>query len=828
MSEQGDFHVVNPTPLLFRTLISLNLWLSGSLFIEAATFPIYLEPPTTVQDAPPSDIKRGTNGDAAGNSIDFNSLYYLKNGAPWLPVMGEMHYSRVPHESWGDALDKMKASGIDIVSSYVIWIHHEESEGDWDWSGNKDLGAFLDLCKQKGLFAWLRVGPWSHAEVRNGGFPDWLYKKGANLRSNDPKYLDLCKKFYAQMAQQMVGRYFKDGGPIIGIQLENEYGWHKAPAAEYMYALKKMAIESGMDVPIYSQFSPEYPADQKEFIGMLGGYVDAPWGKGTQRQVREQRYQFESVVYDPEVGSDLFGERKGTDDKKPFPSGMAEYGGGLHVSYHRRPCLFPGDIAAPAYAYVGSGANLLGYYMFHGGTNPIGKLSTLQESRKTKYPNDHQILSYDYQGPIGEWGQANEQLADLRLLHLALNDFGGLIATMKPYRPGKDTSQGFRYAVRVAGDAGCVFFNNHTRYLPSPEIPDVTFEFKSAQGGGTVWPSKPLTIRPDVYGFFPFGWKLEDLRLNWATAQPVCLIENQGQKTWVFKEIPGIVPEYDFAPDSIKEKKTDGNLMEITTRDGKPVRILTLTHAEALQAYKVRWGKGDYLVLSNAMVSLRENQIGFQLWNGRELNWKSYPALPISGKGQTTLPDHFAKGSHVFPESKVEVRAAIRGVSGSMPDDVAKMPQPGPLYGATYSSVAGATTWDLNVSRKNDQARDYLVEIDYKGDTFALYRDGVLAADDFQRGAPMRFLLNRALGKDDKASQPLVQIVPFTPDRDVYLEKPELKTDGLVPAISSIRVTPIYEIAFPLGETRKLGVSKLGVSVHFHSKYISTWSDSTR
>ena len=151
----------------------------------------------------------------------------------------------------------------------------------------------------------------------------------------------------------------------------------------------------------------------------------------------------------------------------------------------------------------------------------------------------------------------------------------------------------------------------------------------------------------------------------------------------------------------------------------------------------------------------------------------------------------------------MEVRAAIHGIGESMPDDVAKMPQPGPLYGATYSSIAGATTWDLNVLRQKDQVRDYFVEIDYKGDTFALYRDGVLAADDFQRGAPMRFLLNRALGKDDKASRPQVQIVPFTPDRDVFLEKPELKTDGLVAAISSIRVTPIYEVAFPLGVTRK-------------------------
>jgi len=778
--------------------LPLALCLSGSHLLQAAILPIYVEAPSSAPNIPPSEIQRGTNRNAAGNSIDFNSQYYLKDGAPWLPVMGEVHYSRVPRESWDDILDKIKASGIDIVATYVFWIHHEESEGDWDWSGNKDLGAFLDLCKKKGLLVWLRVGPWCHGEVRNGGFPDWLYKKGAKLRTNDPKFLEICKKHFTQVAEQMNGRYFKDGGPIIGIQLENEFGWNSAPAAEYMYALKKMAVELGMDVPIYSQFSPEYPPDQTDFITMMGGYCDAPWGKGTQRQIREFPYHFGGVVYDPEVGSDLFGERKETVGKKSFPSGMAEFGGGFQVCYQRRPCLFPGDIAAAAYVKVGSGANLLGYYMFHGGTNPLGKFSTLQESRATKYPNDYPLLSYDFQAPIGEWGQANGDLADLRLLHLALKDFGGRIARMKPYVTKKNTLKGLRHAVRVAGDEGCVFFNNHARYLPSTEIADVAFELKSKNGESVVWPGKPVTIQPDVYGFFPFGWKLDGVRLNWATAQPVCVLENGGRKTWVFKEIPGIPPEFDFASDSLKEKKVDGNLTEITTPDGKQIRVLTLTHAEALEVHKIRWNNGDYLVLSNAMVTHQDNQIRFQLWNGRELHWKSHPALPVTEAARLKTSGHFAEGSHVFPVSGVEVRATNPVSAGPMPDDVAAKPQTGPLYGAAYSPVAGSTTWDLSVSRTNDSAWDYLVEVDFNGDTMALYRDGKIAADDFQRGLPMRFLLNRVLGKDTGAARAQLQIVPFTNARDVYLEKPELKTDGLVAAIKSIKVNPVYEIAFTL------------------------------
>lgn len=84
--------------------------------------------------------------------------------------MGEMHYSRYPSQYWEESIEKMKAGGVDVLSTYVLWIHHEEIEGAYDFSGNKNLKAFVETCKKCNIYMMLRIGPWCHAEVRNEDF----------------------------------------------------------------------------------------------------------------------------------------------------------------------------------------------------------------------------------------------------------------------------------------------------------------------------------------------------------------------------------------------------------------------------------------------------------------------------------------------------------------------------------------------------------------------------------------------------------------------------------------------------------------------------------
>ncbi|MFW6278740.1 MAG: beta-galactosidase [Bacillota bacterium] len=104
-----------------------------------------------------------------------NSHYFTKNGKPIFPVMGEFHYTRYPREYWEEAILKTRAGGLQIVASYVFWIHHQEIEGQFDWSGRRNLRQFIKLCDRHEIPLVLRIGPWAHGECRNGGFPDWFY-----------------------------------------------------------------------------------------------------------------------------------------------------------------------------------------------------------------------------------------------------------------------------------------------------------------------------------------------------------------------------------------------------------------------------------------------------------------------------------------------------------------------------------------------------------------------------------------------------------------------------------------------------------------------------
>ena len=111
----------------------------------------------------------------------YNKLYLMRDGKPWFPVMGEMHYTRYRDDLWEESLRKIKAGGVTIVSTYQIWIHHEEEKGVFDFSGCRNLRKFVEMCGKVGLKVFLRLGPWVHGEVRNGGFPDWVIEMGKEI-----------------------------------------------------------------------------------------------------------------------------------------------------------------------------------------------------------------------------------------------------------------------------------------------------------------------------------------------------------------------------------------------------------------------------------------------------------------------------------------------------------------------------------------------------------------------------------------------------------------------------------------------------------------------
>lgn len=117
---------------------------------------------------------QGTHVDPSGRTIVVTDKCLLVDGRPVVPVMGEVHYSRIPANEWADVLRTMKEGGVSIVATYVFWNHHEWTRGAYDFSGDRDLSRFLAEVKKAGLWAVVRLGPWAHGEAREGGFPDWL------------------------------------------------------------------------------------------------------------------------------------------------------------------------------------------------------------------------------------------------------------------------------------------------------------------------------------------------------------------------------------------------------------------------------------------------------------------------------------------------------------------------------------------------------------------------------------------------------------------------------------------------------------------------------
>jgi hypothetical protein len=417
----------------------------------------------------------------------------------------------------------MRAGGVDIVSSYVFWIHHEEIAGRVRFDGGLDLRRFVEEVQSLGLLFWLRIGPWCHGEVRNGGFPDWLLGQGIETRTNDEDYLAQVKRFYELIFAQVDGLFADQGGPIIGVQIENEYGHCGGLTGQvgedHMRELYRMAREIGFDAPYFSA-TGWGGAVTGGLLPVMGGYADAPWDPGLHEIEPSANFVITPERNDHNIGSDLGVGADLTFDPDQFPYLTAELGGGLQVCHHRRPIARPQDPAAMSVAKLGSGVSLLGYYMYHGGINPDGELSTLQESRATGYPNDLPVKSYDFRAPLGAYGQVSDSWHELRLLAMFLRHFGAELCQMTPEFPAANPvdpadASALRYSIRHNGRWGFVFFNNYTRRPNRPLFPAVRVEAL-----GEILPA--FDVAPDEFGFYPFNMPVAGGIVRFAQATPLC------------------------------------------------------------------------------------------------------------------------------------------------------------------------------------------------------------------------------------------------------------------------------------------------------------------
>lgn len=807
-------------------LLSTYVWASKEYTVVLPKNPSLME----------GHLKQGSHVSPSGHTFSLTSQYYTKDGQPWYPVMGEMHYARVPQTDWEESILKMKASGVTVIATYVFWNMHEEVENVYTWDGNRNLRHFLELCHKHDMYVWLRIGPWCHGEIRYGGFPDWLMPTEGGLRRDNPLYLKHVERFFAEIGKQADGLYFKNEGPVIGLQIENEYRFNNKAGLNHVLNLKRIAIQSGMDVPYYTATGwPKSDLSQTELIPVWGGYPEAPWNSRVTELPLSRNFLFSSWANDPAVGADLLGKQDDTmAGGLQYPYSTAEMGGGNQITYHRRPIITSKDVVAQSYVKIGSGANMMGYYMYHGGSNPIGKHSTLQESKATKYPNDYPIINYDFNAPIGEYGQLNESYYDLKVLHAFLDDFGSHLATTIPTFPDRHTlkpedAETLRMSVRSHGNSGYVFINNYQRLLKMKDMNDIRIRIRQQDGAELVFPR--LNIASGEQLIMPFNIDINGHLLNYATVQPLYILNNK-VPTYVFLSHAGTASELVFSADNLKKVTLDGrkikeadgaytlncdpekeHLIQLKASDGKQTKILLLTQEQARKSWKIQQGGKEFLCITSSQLIPSAEEITIRNIDKTQFEMRIYPADARCGVKEGMSVKTQKQGDFLtvrFETPVVSLQASYQEVQNPesfiprqqlLPEDnrLENTPanRPGPQYFVNFKPVPTSLYYTIHTPQLPASMKNAYMLIDYTGDTGSLYKKGALIADDYYWGGPMVFDLGRMKQQDN--TEYLLQIIPFAPEVKIYLDPSVRKNLQLSSqGIRSIRVLPVYDMKLTL------------------------------
>ena len=723
-----------------------------------------------------------------GGSIEVNNYYMSIDGKSVVPVMGEFHYTRYPAEQWEQEIVKMKAGGVTVLPTYVFWALHQPEEGVWDWSGNRNLRHFLELCKKHSMPVIIRIGPFCHGEMRQGSFPDWIFAKPLVVRSNDPLYLHYVNLHYLEIGKQLAGLYYKDGGPIIGCQLENEMQHSAAPwgtiypgepfdytsadydkditligvgvqtkeittkeqGEEHMRTLLKMAKEAGIITPFYTATGWGNAAViDNQAIPVTSAYTYPFW--------EEPRMSPFMLFKDIHAHPDYEPVRYAPTD---FPSFCAEMGAGIQMIYSQRPLVTARAAQALMIRTLGSGCNGIGYYMYHGGSTPLraDHIGSYQDE-----PMGMPKISYDFQAPLGEFGLEHESYRYLRTIHSFLADFGDILAPMETVLPKgwerltPDNRDDLRYAMRVKDGSGFLFmvnFQDHDNDRHDLSNLAITVDGMRIPETGT------FTLPKDESMILPFNIDLSGAMLKYATAFPLMKIDDNGTPHYFFFAAEGMQPEYKFDGEEVRKVEAGLN----STFDINNVRITTLTLEQALNACKVN-GK---LYITSATIVPYVDHIELHQLSDNKFSYIEYPS---------------AEG---FEEKVIEVEAV------------------NPKCEVTKVGVRHANVHCPEAAQNPKQVNEYFMQVDYTADVAMAFLNNQMVQDEFWHGTPWMIGLNRhAHHLKDKDMvfyfRPMYQ--GHTCLRDLPSElQPDFSESAQVLDIRSISIVPQYRVSLPLAQ----------------------------
>lgn len=319
-------------------------------------------------------------------SVDYKNDCFLKDGERFRYISGSIHYSRIPRVYWKDRLLKMYMAGLNAIQTYIPWNYHEEYPGRYSFSGDRDLEYFLKLAQDIGLLVILRPGPYICAEWDMGGLPAWLLKKkNIVLRSSDPDYIAAVDKWMGKLLPMMKPYLYQNGGPIITVQVENEYGSYFACDYNYMRYLSKLfRSHLGDEVVLFT--TDGAGVGYLKCGSIQGVYATVDFGPGANITAA--------------FGAQRHAEPHGPLVNSEFYTGWLDHWGAAHS------VVSPAAVAKTLSEMLAAGANV-NMYMFIGGTN-FGYWNGANE------PYDAQPTSYDYDSPLTEAGDLTEKYFAIR------------------------------------------------------------------------------------------------------------------------------------------------------------------------------------------------------------------------------------------------------------------------------------------------------------------------------------------------------------------------------------------------------------------------------
>ncbi|WP_460796827.1 beta-galactosidase [Microbacterium sp. GXF0217] len=692
--------------------------------------------PTSIRlrDArPPLIVPAMSNTEDPHERMRLTSRWIEVGGTPTIPVTGELHFSRIPRRRWEEQLRLMVASGLTSVSTYVFWIHHEREQGQVRFDGDLDVAGFLETAERVGVDVILRIGPWCHGEVRNGGHPDWVVSAvGDRARTDDPEYLDLVRRWYGAIADQ-VKPFCGPDRPIVGIQLENEL--YDQPG--HIATLKTIAREAGLSAPLWTATGwGGAILPLHDVFPLYSGYADGFWaGQGsTWDDSFRDHFRFTHVWDDPGVGGD-FREEGAEIVVRPvdpeFPPSTCELGGGMATAYHRRPIARGRDIAAVANVKIGNGSAWQGFYMYAGGVNPADHL---QESLATGYPNDLPRFDYDFQAAFGATGRPGPSLGPLRDHNAFLAAFGPRLADSFSSLPEDapvdvHDRDALRWAVRGDDRSGFLFLNTHQPYEPLSAVPDVQFRIPFADGDLIV-PDRPIDIPTGVIGRWPLRQDVAGVRIEWATAS-VSGVVRGAASTLVLRAHEGIPAQVRFE-DGAHVTHAGERVDAAAPVDLVPGDVLDVD--AALQILVVDEEQADRLWY-----------LGSELFESADALWRE-PEGVVARAGLDPAVRVWRGGRFVPVPLRTDGRPASTRVATQ---ELRPVGEPPARYGESMGRSAAPDTvqfeevagiWRLDLPQAAPPANGDLVEIvvDWEGDVAQLRADGVVIRDRFWDGLPWR------------------------------------------------------------------------------------------